>query len=198
MRDTIKTSSSLQQITEERYKVWRLFEKLNFSFKQYDSFVKHSVDESIILYYGKHDTKQFIRRKPIRFEFKLWCITSSKRYPLHAEPYCGVDTDLPDTDLSQGANVVLGLIEKCEVKAGSTVTFDNLFTSIPLLDELIELEVDAFGTLWQKRFNGASVANKTTQAKKPRGSCDFATNGNNLGVPWLDKKVVTFATNCYL
>ena len=164
------------QITEERYyKVRVLFEKLNFSLKQYGSFVNHSVDESIIPYYGKHGTKQFIRRKPIRCGFKLWCITSSEGYLLRAEPYCGVDTDLPDTGLCQGADVVLGLIEKCKVKVGSAVTFDNLFTSLPLLDELTERGIGALGTLRQNRFHGAPVANKTTQAKKPRGSYDFAT-----------------------
>ena len=64
----------------------------------------------------------FIRGKPIRFGFKFWCIISCEKYRLHAEPYCGVDTDLQDTGLGQGADVVLGLIEKCEVKAGSTVS----------------------------------------------------------------------------
>ena len=80
----------------------------------------------------------------MRFGFKIWCIPSSKRYHLHEEPYCGVDTDLPDTILGQGADVVLGLIDKFEVKAGSTVKFDNLFTSLPLLDEVTELRIDAF------------------------------------------------------
>ena len=47
------------QITEDGYyRVRVLFEKLNFNFKQYSSFVNHSVDESIIPYYGKHDTKK--------------------------------------------------------------------------------------------------------------------------------------------
>ena len=60
------------QNTEDRYyKVRVLFEMLNFNFKQYDSFVNHSVDESIIPYYGKHGTKPFIREKPIMFRFKL-------------------------------------------------------------------------------------------------------------------------------
>ena len=122
-----------KQITEDRYyKVRVLFEKLNFNFKQYGSFVNHSISDSIIPYYGKHGTKQFIRGKPIRFGFKLWYIISSEGYLFHAGPYGGVDIDLPDTGLGQGADVVLGLIEKCEVKAGSTVTFDNLFTSLPL------------------------------------------------------------------
>ena len=141
------------QVTEDRYyKVRVQFEKLNFNLKQHGSLVNHSVDESIIPYYGKHVTRQFIRGNPIRFGFKLWCITLSERYLLHAEPYCGVDTDLPGTGLDQGADVVLGLIEKCKIKTGSTVTFDNLFTSLPLLDDLTKLGICALGTLQQNHF----------------------------------------------
>ena len=59
-----------KQITEDRYyRVEILFEKLNFNFKQYGSFVNHSLDEGTIPYYGKHGKKQFIRGKPIKFEF---------------------------------------------------------------------------------------------------------------------------------
>ena len=49
--------------------------------------------------------------------------------------------------LGQGADVELGLIEKCKVKAGSTVTFDNLFPSLLLLDKLTELVIGALVTL---------------------------------------------------
>ena len=75
---------------------------------------------------------------------------------------------MPDTDLGQGTDFSLGLIEKCEAKAGSIVTFDNLITSLPLLDELTELEIGALGTLRQNSFHSAPVANETTLAKKPR------------------------------
>ena len=54
---------------------------------------------------------------------------------------------MPDTGLGEGADVVLGLIEKCDVKTRSTVTFDNLFTSLPLLDELTELAIGELGTI---------------------------------------------------
>ena len=77
---------------------------------------------------------------------------------------------MPDIGLGQGADVVLVLIEKYEVKAGSTVTFENLFTSLSLLDEQTELGISALGTLGQNRFHGAPVTNKTTLAKKLRGS----------------------------
>ena len=121
---------------------------------------------------------------------KLWCITLSEGYLLHAEPCCGVDTDFPDTGLGQGADVVLGLTEKCKVKARSTVTFDNLLTSRPLLDDLTELAIGALDILRQNRFHGVPVATKTTLEKKPRGSYDFATDGKNL-----DNKIVTCTTN---
>ena len=102
---------------------------------------------------------------------------------------------MPDTGLGQGADVMLSLIEKFEVKAGSIVTFDILFTSLSLLGELTELEIGALGTLRQNCFHGAPVANKTTLAKKPRGSYDFATDAKNLVVSWLDNKVVICVTN---
>ena len=54
---------------------------------------------------------------------------------------------MPDTGLGQNADVGLGSVEKCEVKAGSTVTFANLFTSLPLLDDLTGLGISALGTL---------------------------------------------------
>ena len=104
---------------------------------------------------------------------------------------------MPYTGPGQGADVVLSLIEKCEVKAGSTVTFGNMFTPLPLLDVLTELGIGAFGTLRQDCFHSDPVANKTTLAKKIRGSYDFATDGTNLVMSWLDNKVVTCATNCF-
>ena len=102
---------------------------------------------------------------------------------------------MPDTGLGQGADVVLGFIEKCEIKAGSTVTLENQFTSLPLLDELTELGIGALGTVQQNRSCGIPGANKTTLEKKPRGSYDLATNGKNLVVSWLDNKVVICGTN---
>ena len=72
--------------------------------------------------------------KPIRFGFKLWSLCPSDGYLLHVEPYRGKDADLPETALGLGSDVVLGMIEKCDVTKGSTVAMDNFFTTSPLLD----------------------------------------------------------------
>ena len=143
---------------------------LNNNLKKYLSANDHSMDKSMIPYYGKHGTKQFIRGKPIRFGFKLWCLTSTKGYLFHAEPYCGSDTKLKDTGLGQGADVVLGQIEKCNLSSGCTLTFDNLFTSLPLLDELSKRGIGGLETLRQNRLENTPVPTKQLMKKTIRGS----------------------------
>ena len=98
---------------------------------------------------------------------------------------------MPDSGLGQGADVVFDLTEMCEVKAGSTITFDNPFTLVPLQEELTELGIAALGTPQQNRFHGTPVAIENTLAKKPKRSYDFATDRKNLEVSWLDNKTVT-------
>ena len=93
------------------YKVRPLFGELNGAFKQADVAEDISIDETMVPYFGKHGTKQFIRGKPIRFGFKLWSLASSTGYMYHVEPYCGSSTRLPNTGYGQGTNVVLGLVD---------------------------------------------------------------------------------------
>ncbi|XP_046384654.1 piggyBac transposable element-derived protein 2-like [Ischnura elegans] len=88
--------------SDRMYKVRPLFDFLNQAFKQIEPGNSLSIDESMILYYGRHGSKQFIRGKPIRFGFKLWVAADPTGYIHHAEPYCGSSTRLPDTGLGQG------------------------------------------------------------------------------------------------
>ena len=104
--------ADIASLNDDRdYKVRPLFEILNHNVIQLSSTTHHSIDESMTPYYGKHRTKQFIHGKPIRFVFKLWSITSTDRYLLHVELYCGSDTVLKETGLGQGGDVVMGLIK---------------------------------------------------------------------------------------
>ena len=76
------------------------------------------------------------------------------------EPYCGSHTNLPDYDLGQGPNVVLGLVEAAEVPPGGKIYFDNLFTSLPLLDKLSEKGIGGTGTLRQNRLGPIPLPKK--------------------------------------
>ena len=54
-----------------------------------NNFVKQqelSLDESMIPYYGRHGSKQFIRGKPIRFGYKFSALTLPLDVPLSLSP----------------------------------------------------------------------------------------------------------------
>lgn len=65
----------------------------------------------MILYYGKHSSKQFIKGKPIRFDFKVWAACTADGFLLHAEPYCGSYTNISDTGLGQGQNLEMEIVK---------------------------------------------------------------------------------------
>lgn len=62
-------------------KMWKLrplITKVKRNFMRYfEPSQNLSFDESMIKYYGTHGCKQFIRRKPIRFGFKAWCLSTT-------------------------------------------------------------------------------------------------------------------------
>lgn len=39
-----------------------------------------SFDESMIAYFGRHSCKQFIKGKPLRFGYKVWCLNTPSGY----------------------------------------------------------------------------------------------------------------------
>ena len=62
----------------------KILEELTGAFKQADVAEDISIDETMIPYFGKHGTKQFIREKPIRRSFNLWYL---RIYMYHVKSY---------------------------------------------------------------------------------------------------------------
>jgi len=149
----------------------------------------------MIPYYGKHGTKQFIRGKPIRFGFKVWAVCSADGFLLHSEPYCGTSTEIPDIGLGHGPNVVMEMVNQIGLEAGQHVVFDNLFTSLPLLETLSAQGVGATGTLREDRLYEAPLMPKKSMEKKNRGYMEEAFTGCTSVVKWKDNKVVCVASN---
>ena len=110
--------------------------------------------------FGKHGTKQFICGKPIPFGFNLWRLASTDKLLFLAEPCCGADTKLSNTGLDRGVDVVLGLVEKGNLSSGSSVTFENLVTSFPLLDELSKCGIGGLVTIRKNHLKNEAVLSK--------------------------------------
>ena len=156
-----------------------------------------SIDEMMIPYYGKHGDKQFIRGKPIRFGFKAWSLCSSDGYSQHIEPYCGASTMLETFGMGQGPDVVAGLCKAGGVIPGTRVFFDNLFTSMNLLNYLSDRGIGGTGTVRQNRVFGMPNPDQKQFSKKERGdSVSFFAQDVAI-VTWLDNKAVTVASNVH-
>ncbi|KAF2891778.1 hypothetical protein ILUMI_14395 [Ignelater luminosus] len=46
-------------------------------------------DECMVSYYGRHSRKQFIREKPIRLGYKMWCLNTPSGYLVNFDVYQG-------------------------------------------------------------------------------------------------------------
>ena len=152
---------------------------------------KFSVNESLMPSYGRHGTKQFVRGKLIRFGFKLWCLCSPDGYLIHAEPYSGKDTNLPETGLGQGSDVALGMIEKFDLTKWSTVAMNNFFTTSALHDKLMDMDMCGVGTIRENRLQGVPLKKKATLQRETRGTFDCTSDGNNFLAAKRDNKGAT-------
>ena len=71
-------------------KVEPLYQLLNEKFQRYGIFHENlSINESMVPYFGRHSCKQFIRGKPIRFDYKIWMLASNTGVPYHVAVYQG-------------------------------------------------------------------------------------------------------------
>ncbi|KAF2882924.1 hypothetical protein ILUMI_23247 [Ignelater luminosus] len=132
-------------------------------------------DECIVAYYGRHSCKQFIRGKPIRFGYKIWCLSA--------------------------APLVQMLDEFDEPKKALPFRFyfDNLFTGILLLTHLKQLDYGARGTIRENWISKQCSLTESKKMKKYQGETyEFRKNTDGvLLARWKDNSVVTVASTCY-
>ena len=190
-------------IDDKFSKVQPLFSLLNKKFQEFSPHhEKHSVDEAMVPYFGRHGCKQFIRGKPIRFGFKLWVGATNTGYVNWMEPYQGAHSNIPiqyKKEFSLGPAVVLRYIDVLATLGPYPyhVFFDNYFTTIPLLDELNARGVRGTGTIRENRMSACPIKTKVYLQKQDRGSFDFKTTANKdiVITKWNDNNVVSVASN---
>lgn len=115
-----------------------------------------SIDEQMVPYFGRHSCKMYMRGKPIRFGYKLWCLCSSAGYLYSCIPYGGA-SDNYNRQIGLGADVVLRLLENIEYPRRHILFFDNFFTSYYLMCLLNEKRICATGTVRANRIGGAKL-----------------------------------------
>ena len=92
-------------------KVAFLYEAMNKNLSQWGIFHKKlSIDEAMVLYFGKHSAKMYVKGKPIRFGYKIWSLCGEDGYPYKMNIYTGKNSS-QRFDEPLGQRVVLNLLE---------------------------------------------------------------------------------------
>ncbi|KAK3932719.1 PiggyBac transposable element-derived protein 3 [Frankliniella fusca] len=165
-----------------------------------------SVDERMQKYKGTRagNLRQYMPDKPSsKWGFKLFVLAGSSGTTYDFIPYCGADTfeteNLTEevSRMGMGASAVIALCQNIKTPAKTTVTFDNFYTSIPLIIYLRDkMNLYSLGTIKRNRTLKCPLADPKALAKKGRGSYDSHVNKNAvLVVQWADNKVVCLASS---
>ena len=97
----------------------------------------------MIKFKGKSKITQHIPLKPIKRGIKVWILADSVNgYILDLKVYIGKEGDTVEKNL--GMKVVSELTSK--LSRGHHVYFDNYFTSLPLLQHLLDCDLYSCGT----------------------------------------------------
>nr|CAI5831567.1 unnamed protein product [Callosobruchus analis]CAI5839624.1 unnamed protein product [Callosobruchus analis] len=188
-------------------KMWKLrpiISKLQESFLKYYKLTEHmNYDESMIKYFGRHNCKQFIRGKPIRFGYKVWCLNSENSYLVNFDIYQG-KTPQPnepyESAFGKAAAPLIAMLDKLpQKKLRYQIYVDNLFTSFNLLVYLKERGFGVTGTIRENRIPKDFPFDKKTMTKKNRGNLAAKINKEDgiMLMRWMDNAVVTIASTSY-
>lgn len=193
---------------DKGWKIRPLMDKLK------QAFLKHFVpeqdinyDESMVKYYGRHSCKQFIRGKPIRFGYKMWCLNTKDAYLINFDLYQGKNPrSNPSDEILYGkCSAPLKMMLK-EMPEGKNqlpykIYVDNLFTSTYLLRDLRVEGYWCTGTVRENRIpKGIPLPSKAAlQKNSTRGEHHSALDRTTgiLFVRWADNNIVTVASTCY-
>lgn len=158
-------------------KVWKL-RKLISMLK--DKCMQHFVptpdmdyDESMIKYFGRHPMKQFIRGKPIRFGFKVWCLNTPDGYLVNFDVYQGKHQNLDSDHLTLFGKAAAPLTKMLIELPNNirslpfNIFLDNLFCGPSLFSFLRENNYSATGTFRENRISINSHSKPVGKKKNP-------------------------------
>lgn len=131
--------------TDRVFKVRPLIDYVNNKFQEFAQPLgsKYSLDEAMEPYYGRLSMKQFIRSKPIWFDFKFRCLATPEGY-LQFCPYTGKKDRIQGESL--GSSVVQSICIEF-ILVNSFVFIDNYFNSLELLNTMLQHNLNVTGTI---------------------------------------------------
>lgn len=195
---------------DEQDRIWKLrplMDKVKNNCLKYFEPEEHlCYDESMVKYYGRHGCKQFIRGKPIRFGYKMWCLNTPSGYIVNFEMYQGQNprrSESYEKLFGKSAAPLVSMIDELRIMKGFhpyKFYFDNLFTGFTLLKFLRDHGYHGTGTIRENRLpKTCPLTSKKIMSKQTRGSHESIIDKTDgiIVVRWVDNSTVTVASSCF-
>jgi hypothetical protein len=143
------------------------------------------IDESIIVFKGRLIFKQFIPSKRHRFGIKLFVICDVETgYILDFIIYCGVETEICDSELLGISGAVVTTLMKDYFGKGHKLFCDNWYSSPELFQFLHKKKTNACGTVRKTRKSMPKFD------KLKKGQVKSLNRGPLLVLKWHDRREV--------
>lgn len=143
-RDKRRDASKLAPVSD----MWNIF--LENCRKHYKPGSYLTIDEQLVPFRGRCPFRMFMPKKPAKYGIKInMMVDCSTKYMIDALPYTGKAT-LPGNNSAE--SVVDSLVSSVK-NTHRNITFDNWFTSIPLVIKLKDYGLTAVGTLKKIKKN---------------------------------------------
>jgi len=158
-----------------------------------------SLDEQIIPFKGRSGLKQYIPKKPHKWGYKMFVLSSTSGFSYDFEFYTGKnDNHLKpgEPDCGASGNVVIRLTRIVPSNKNHKLYFDNYFTSPALQLHLASRGIHSLGTVRLNRIPQCNVPSEKTMKQKGRGT--FVEKSTTVGatslslVSWYDNRIVNF------
>jgi len=118
--------------------------------KYYNSSNKCTVDEQLLEFRGRCAFRMYIKSKPDKYGLKLITLNdASTAYLIHAIPYLGKDATIDNPQKLPSSEYFFQAVTAPIHDTNRTVTCDNWFTTIPLLNRMLDqpFKISMTGTI---------------------------------------------------
>jgi Transposase IS4 len=146
------------------------------------------VDEAMVGFKGRSEMKQYIKNKPTKWGYKVWCLASSN-YLLGFQVYQGKRSSIGITNPHEA---VLYLTRNYHHR-NHILYLDRGFTSPVLLDELLRRGIRCCGTVSTNR-KGLPEDLLTTASQLQNNEFTYRQRGELGALVWKDRRLVYLLT----
>ena len=193
------TEKSLQKDGDKLLKVRSLNDCIQQKCKQlYQPYREVSIDERMVRSKARFSFRQYIKNKPTKWGFKLWCLCDSRNgYTSAFSVYRGKHGEVRSGN-GLSYDVVVSLMKPYYLQ-GYSLYIDNFYTSPTLVTDLYKDGIHCTGTLDCKRRGVPAqvYALKKDLSKKsvPRGKGVYVRDGICAYTVWKDTKCVALMSS---